>query len=163
MMKKQKSTNNKGFSLVELIVVIAIMAVLIGVIAPQFVKYVQQARGSADKQNIELLQTAANSVLADPTLKDLDDTKTNTANGTTFTITAPASADDKAVIANAVDIANKGNFQSLLEAALGNDSNGHPKYPIPVDSKGYTFVITVKGSKDAGYSASVKMPANASE
>jgi len=31
--KKQK--NNKGFSLVELIVVIAIMAVLVGVLAPQ--------------------------------------------------------------------------------------------------------------------------------
>lgn len=33
MNKKQKSLTNKGFSLVELIIVIAIMAVLIGVLA----------------------------------------------------------------------------------------------------------------------------------
>ena len=36
MNKKQKSLTNKGFSLVELIIVIAIMAVLVGVLAPQF-------------------------------------------------------------------------------------------------------------------------------
>lgn len=37
MNKKQKSLTNKGFSLVELIIVIAIMAVLIGVLAPSIV------------------------------------------------------------------------------------------------------------------------------
>ena len=34
MKKTQKKLGNKGFSLVELIVVIAIMAVLVGVLAP---------------------------------------------------------------------------------------------------------------------------------
>ena len=41
-MKKQK--NNKGFSLVELIVVVAIMAVLVGVLAPAYLRYVEKAR-----------------------------------------------------------------------------------------------------------------------
>ena len=36
--------NNKGFSLVELIIVIAIMAILVGVIAPQLILYIEKSR-----------------------------------------------------------------------------------------------------------------------
>ena len=43
--------NQKGFSLVELIIVIAIMAVLIGVLAPQYLKYVNNARVTTDMRN----------------------------------------------------------------------------------------------------------------
>jgi len=57
-----KKMNNKGFSLVELIVVIAIMAVLVGVLAPQFIKYVESSRRSTDISNAQNIQSA---VLAD--------------------------------------------------------------------------------------------------
>ncbi|NLY81643.1 MAG: prepilin-type N-terminal cleavage/methylation domain-containing protein [Clostridiales bacterium] len=40
---------NKGFSLIELIVVIAIIAVLVGVIAPQFLGYTKRAKESVAK------------------------------------------------------------------------------------------------------------------
>ena len=58
MNKKQKSLTNKGFSLVELIIVIAIMAVLVGVLAPQFLKYVERSRKSTDVQNVASIVTA---------------------------------------------------------------------------------------------------------
>lgn len=58
--KKQK--NNKGFSLVELIVVIAIMVVLVAVLAPVFTKYIESSRRSTDVQNANSI---AESVLAD--------------------------------------------------------------------------------------------------
>lgn len=65
MNKKQKSLTNKGFSLVELIIVIAIMAVLVGVLAPQFIKYVEQSRKSTDIQNAEEIKSAVLADIAD--------------------------------------------------------------------------------------------------
>ena len=35
----KKKMDNKGFSLVELIIVIAIMVILVAVLAPQYLKY----------------------------------------------------------------------------------------------------------------------------
>lgn len=52
MNKKQKTTTNKGFSLVELIVVIAIMAVLVAVLAPAMLRYVENSRKSNDAQAV---------------------------------------------------------------------------------------------------------------
>lgn len=61
-----KKMNNKGFSLVELIIVIAIMAILIVVLAPQYLKYVERTRNSTDLQNATEIVTALQVYASDP-------------------------------------------------------------------------------------------------
>lgn len=56
--RKRITKDNKGFSLVELIVVIAIMAVLVGVIAPQAIGYVKKSKVSTDLQNANAIASS---------------------------------------------------------------------------------------------------------
>ncbi|MEA5039943.1 MAG: prepilin-type N-terminal cleavage/methylation domain-containing protein [Clostridiaceae bacterium] len=62
----QKKRNNKGFSLVELIIVIAIMAVLVAVLAPQYIKYVEKSRVSKDLVALDEVLRAAQVAAVDP-------------------------------------------------------------------------------------------------
>lgn len=94
-MRKERM-NDKGFSLVELIIVIAIMAILIVVLAPQYLKYVERSRNSTDLQNATTMKTAVETYAADP------QAATSFTSGATFdieisstggTVTAGAAAD----------------------------------------------------------------------
>ncbi len=59
MLKKMnEKKNNKGFSLVELIVVILIMAVLAVAVAPQVMKWVNNARIASDASNVDAIVSA---------------------------------------------------------------------------------------------------------
>lgn len=63
--KDKKRMNNKGFSFVELIIAIAILAIMAGVLAPQLIKYIDSSRKSTDVQNAQAIATAVNIALAD--------------------------------------------------------------------------------------------------
>ena len=54
-----KKLNNKGFSLVELIIVIAIMAILVGVVGTQVIPYLENSRKAKDTQIFSAWNTAA--------------------------------------------------------------------------------------------------------
>ena len=63
----EKKMNNKGFSLVELIIVVAIMAVLIGVLAPTYLKYVESSRRTSDCTSVGSILDACEVLAIDPT------------------------------------------------------------------------------------------------
>lgn len=61
---------NKGFSLVELIIVIAIMAILAAAIAPALIRYIDKSRRADDVAAAETLNTGAQAALANEDIYD---------------------------------------------------------------------------------------------
>lgn len=57
---------NKGFSLVELIIVVAIMAVLVGIMAPQYMKYLEKTEKTRDCSAINTLLNICETIALDP-------------------------------------------------------------------------------------------------
>lgn len=122
---KVKKLNNKGFSLVEIIIVIAIMAILAGALAPQLMKYVEKSRVAADKRNMDLLISTANIVLA-------DDSVTPAAGVITI--------ESQTVSNDAYSDSLKGGFATAFNETVGN------KFPLP-KQKGYKgFSVNITGA-----------------
>lgn len=65
MNREQKRLGNKGFSLVELIVVIAIMAVLIAVIAPTLIGKIEESREASDLEIVGEMKTQVQNIMSD--------------------------------------------------------------------------------------------------
>lgn len=123
--------NNKGFSLVELIIVIAIMAVLIGVLAPQYLKYVEKSRVSTDKDNVTAIESALQVWAADPEATSVF------ANGDSITLARPTGSPAAAAtgaVADALtnagmsttppDLTNKQTFATVTITVNVNSTTG---------------------------------------
>ncbi len=63
---REMKKNNKGFSLVELIVVIAIMVVLVAVLGSVILGYIDESKYSKDIQALDAVDTAIGLMVADP-------------------------------------------------------------------------------------------------
>lgn len=88
----RKRKKNGGFTLVELIIVIAIMAALVAILAPQYIKYVDKSRKTADESTADSILSACRVAATEEAVsggftvtwtnnkdKDADDTLTITA------------------------------------------------------------------------------------
>lgn len=54
----REKLGNKGFSLVEIIIVVAIMAVLAAALAPQLVKYIERSKKNVCQHNMGVIEEA---------------------------------------------------------------------------------------------------------
>ncbi len=61
---KKRRMDNKGFSLVELIIVIAIMAILVGIVGSQVLPYLEKSREGKDVQVLSSLCTDGTSAFS---------------------------------------------------------------------------------------------------
>ena len=61
---------DKGFSLIELVIVVAIMAVLIAVLAPQFIRYIEKSKQGKDADAAGVIWRAINIAMADDSIHD---------------------------------------------------------------------------------------------
>lgn len=134
-----KKMNNKGFSLIELIIVIAIMAILVAIIAPNLTKYLGKSKKKTDSKNADeiaqQLQTAITDyetdngeLCADTKNVKLKWSATGAANDTTGSTVAPPDflkiVNDN--ITNSTKSKENGNF------ATATISKASGKYTITV-------------------------------
>lgn len=74
-----KKNKNKGFSLIELIIAIAILVILTGLLAPQFMKYIEKSREAKDMQTLDTVYSSVQAALGNEGAYDkiIEETKTD--------------------------------------------------------------------------------------
>ena len=140
--------NKKGFSLVELIIVIAIMVALIAVMAPAFVKYVQKSRDAALATAAEDLEKTVQTFYGDPDCQYAIPADTNAG---VILVEVKANSDGKLVLSltpSGAYSADGADYKAII-AAAGADTNKQ------MGKTTDTYTITVKKTADGN--ASVTM------
>ena len=129
-----KKTNNKGFSLIELIIVIAIMAVLVAIIAPNLTKYLGSSKEKTDKKNADEIASQIQTCITEY------DTEKGILGNTAPTVTWSASgaACDNSDFA---DIVNQ-NITSSTQSKV--DANKYAKADITYDENTKVYKIHVE-------------------
>lgn len=125
--KMNRQKKNAGFSLIELIVVVLIMAVIAVVLAPQIMKWVENSRLSTDNQNLSQLVSNVQLALAkESALKEVV-----ASDGNKEIIISATGADSYTGLDSAT------NFKNELKDITG-------AFPKPSSSNVVKFVITIE-------------------
>jgi type IV pilus assembly protein PilA len=131
-----KKMNNKGFSLIELIIVIAIMAVLVAIIAPNLTKYLGKSKSQTDKTNLDEIKKQFKNAISDAATDEITNVKG------TYKVTGNAVATTD----------GSQDFVKVVKRALDSDTNTKSK----VDSTKKSIEVEVKGDDSAGYTITAK-------
>lgn len=144
--------NNKGFSLVELIIVIAIMAILVGVMAPQLIKYIEKSNVSADTQLCDSIHTAVVTAMMDPEVLSDPGTSVVGSGGIADYIAAPGGDKFKCAVADILGVTGIGDI-TLKSHTNNNTILSAADISISVDNnRCYVWIVgsDATGSKTAG-------------
>ncbi|MGN0142429.1 MAG: prepilin-type N-terminal cleavage/methylation domain-containing protein [Roseburia sp.] len=126
---KNKLKEKKGFTLIEMIIVIAIIAILIALIAPNLVKYLDTAKQTKADAAAKTLYTATNTYLADQYAKGASvSTKPSGGTNVTWTVSSKttSSTDLKAILSeyfNPNEIGEDGTYK--MSCTVQFDANGN--------------------------------------
>ena len=150
-----KKKNNKGFTLVELVIVVAILAILVGLLAPQYTKYVEKSRKSADVDNMNEMVKAVQVYAVD------QGTKAGGNQETTGSITLSATGvkvTDKDTVNKPIENALKEYVPNYANIALKSKQWGteDPKAEFTIDADG-GVKVTLTPTTFAEYSESKKV------
>lgn len=137
-MKNRNKMNNNGFSLIELIIVIAIMAVLIGVLAPQYMRYVERGRATADRDNIEAIVNALQVYYVDP------NATSTLANGDSITLVRTGTVTATGAVADA--LTNAG-LPTTVAALTNRNTFAQCVITVNITGTGDAATITVTAAE----------------
>lgn len=144
---KERKMNNKGFSLVELIIVIAIMAILVVVLAPQYLKYVEKSRVSSDAQTAVEFESAMSVLASDPDVA-LDSSKTySVTSDNTGKITIDANLKGALDTAGSIDTSKTYKYTSE-SFKKGKDGTGGTSITLAYDISKKVWKVTKNNIPD---------------
>ena len=117
-----KKSNRKGFTLVELVVVIAIIGILAAILVPTMMNYVKKAKLKSANSSAKLVYTTVNNMAAD-LMVDGDDAKIS--GQTVSKISDLKSSDENKKLQNAVYQALSDNGNTAGYACWAIDNTSH--------------------------------------
>ena len=140
-----KKMNNKGFSLIELIIVIAIMAVLVAIIAPNLTKYLGKSKKQTDKTNLKEIENQVRNAISNGATEE-PEVLPQTADGTPTTYILAGGSGSAVTVRG-----GNASFASLLTDVLDNSTVIKSK----AEPAKTTIAVTITGTASGGYSISV--------